>query len=494
MTPRDLDQRSSRRPGVLALAAASILVVLAAAAVGPGLVAPGPAGAGATATTGATLPNEAPPEAPAAEASPPVLPQPAAPAAGSAIIPGTVNRTSINLVATYDADVELGYGDRSLRVDVTLQVTNRSGAGVDRVELNTITGPLGNLRLRLAQVDGAGVPATVEDQSILVPLGGVLPNNATAAVRVKLRATFRSSLTGSSWMFTRTGGILQANRWLPWVGLRRSFDRPNHGDPFFTALSPLVRVRITSDRTLKIATPGARVSHDGLIQTFEARNVRDFPIVASPYFTIRERQVDGRTLRAFVRTGFPTSTVFDYAADGLKRMSELAGAYPYSRFVIAQTAGGYALEAPGMIWIPTGMSGTSLRWNVYHEVAHQWFYGLVGSDGARDPYADEASATFLGGVASGIWRSTSCPEKRLDLSIYKYSNACYFGQIYVQGGNVLRDVRQAMGSPAYWRGIREYVANHRFGIGSTEALFETLQANTGVNLRPILEPRFPSLY
>lgn len=497
-----LDRRkgSGRRPGILALAAASILVVLAAAAVGPGLVEPGarlPAGsaaAGAAAPTDAALPKEVAPGAPAAVGSPPLTPEPAAPLGVSAIVPGTVNRTSINLVATYDADVELGYGDRSLRVDVTLQVTNRSGAGIDRVELNTITGPLGNLRLRLVHVDGAPVPATVEDQSILVPLGGVLPNNATVALRVKLRATFRSSLTGSSWMFTRTGGILQANRWLPWVGLRRSFDRPNHGDPFFTALSPHIRVRITTDRKLKIATPGARVSHDGLIQTFEASNVRDFPIVASPFFSIRERQVDGRMLRAFVRPGFPTSTVFDQAADGLRRMSELAGAYPYSRFVIAQTAGGYALEGPGMIWIPTGMSGSSLRWNVYHETAHQWFYGLVGSDGARDPFADEAVATHLGNVVSGIWRTTSCPEKRLDLSIYKYSNACYFGQIYVQGSRLLREVRQAMGSAAYWRGIREYVADHRFGIGSTRALLETLQANTTVNLEPILAPRFPSLY
>jgi hypothetical protein len=490
-----------RRPGILALATASILVVLAAVAVAPGLVAPGaglPAGsgdAGGAAATDAALPKVVSPGAPAeVESPPPRTPEPAAPLGASAIVPGTVNRTSINLEATYDANVELGYGDRSLRVDVTLSVTNRSGAGIDRVELNTITGPLGNLRLRLVEVDGAAVTATVEDQSILVALGGILPNNATATVRVKLRATFRSSLSGSSWMFTRTNGILQANRWLPWVGLRRSFDRPNHGDPFFTALSPLIRVRITSDRTLKIATPGARVSHDGLTQTFEARNVRDFPIVASPHFSVRERQVDGRTLRAFVRTGFPTSTVFDYAADGLKRMSELAGAYPYSRFVIAQTAGGYALEGPGMIWVPTGMSGSSLRWNVYHETAHQWFYGIVGSDGARDPYADEASATHLGGVASGIWRATSCPERRLDLSIYRYSNACYFGQIYVQGADVLREVRRAMGSAAYWRGIREYVADHRFKIGSTEALFETLQANTGVNLRPILEPRFPSLY
>ena len=196
----------------------------------------------------------------------------------------------------------------------------------------------------------------------------------------------------------------------------------------------------------------------------------------------------------------------DVAARAIEDFSARYAPFPYTELDIVSTPTlALGIEYPGIIAITSRIYDVDSEYRgapasiymestVAHEVGHQWFYGLVGSDGARDPYADEASATFLGGVASGIWRSTSCPEKRLDLSIYKYSNACYFGQIYVQGGNVLRDVRQAMGSPAYWRGIREYVANHRFGIGSTEALFETLQANTGVNLRPILEPRFPSLY
>ena len=85
----------------------------------------------------------------AATAGPPrsSRPPPAGkPAAASAIVPGEVNRTSIKLEATYDADVDLGFNDRSLVVDVKITVTNRSGSGIDRVELNTITGPLGNLR------------------------------------------------------------------------------------------------------------------------------------------------------------------------------------------------------------------------------------------------------------------------------------------------------------------------------------------------------------
>jgi hypothetical protein len=412
----------------------------------------------------------------------------------TAIVPGEVDRTSIRLEATYEADVDLGFNDRTLVVDVRINVTNRSGAGIDRVELNTITGPLGDLRLRLVRVDGIDADANVDDQTIRVRLGGVLPDDASATIRVRLRATFPSTLGGSNWMFTRVGGILQANRWIPWVGLHRPFDRPNHGDPFFTALSPHVMVRITTDRRLKIATPGRRVQVDGLTQTFEAENVRDFPIVAGPNFQVRERTVDGVTLRAYRLDGFPTGKVLDWMADGLERMSELAGDYPSDRFIVAQTAGGYALEGPGIIWIPTGLTGSHLKWNVYHETAHQWLYWLVGSDHARDPFADEAVATHLGQVASGIWRDTGCPMKRLDLSIYHYSEACYFGQIYLHGADLLQRVRRDMAAGEYWDGLRAYVADHHFGIGSTKKFLAALQAATSLNLEPILAPWFPSLF
>ena len=447
---------------------------------------------GAIAVRDASVPGETTVR-PGATAGPPAAPSTVVTTASS-IIPGAVNRTSINIVATYDAGVLLGFDSRKLTVDVTINVTNRSGSGIDRVELNTITGPLGNLRMGLVEVDGKVVTPTVDDQSIKVPLGGILPHTASAVLRVRLRATFPSTLGGSNWMFTRVGSTLQANRWLPWVGLHRPFDRPNHGDPFFTALSPHIRVRITPDRPLHIASPGGRVSIVGRTQTFEATNVRDFPIVASPDFTIREQKVGDRTLRAFVRAGFPTATVLNQAADALTRMDALAGPYPYDRLVIAQTAGGYALEGPGMIWIPTGLTGDHLRWNVYHEVAHQWFYGIVGSDHAREPFADETVATHLGQYVSGIWRTTSCPMRRLDLSIYKYSAACYFGQIYLRGANLLRRVRTEMEPGAYFVAVRDYVATYRFRIGSTRAFLETLQSHTSTNLEPILGPWFPSIY
>jgi hypothetical protein len=410
------------------------------------------------------------------------------------IVEGVANRTSLSLVANYDVTATIRYGDRAVALSETVALRNASGGPIDRVELNTVAARIGVLRLGAVTVDRHRVNAKVDDQTILVPFDGLLPDDATATINLSFNATLRSNLSGSNWLFTRTNGIVDANRWIPWISLRRPFDRPNHGDPFVTASSPYVRVRITTDRAMVIASTGQRTAVSGLTQTFEARNVRDFNLAASPFYSVRETEIGGTTVRVVAKAGYPFATVMSYAADAIGRMGTLAGTYPYPTFTVAESAGAYGMESPQLIWIPGGLSGRQLRWLVYHETAHQWFYGLVGSDQAYQPFADEAAADELARHVSGIWRASTCATARLDLSIYSYSATCYFEVIYVQGALLLDTVRTQMGDAAYWRAVRAYVAAHRFGIGSTRALLQALRSGTRVDLVPILAPRFPSLY
>ena len=181
---------------------------------------------------------------------------------GSAIVPGAVNRTSMALVATYDVGLRLSYATGRISATSTMTVTNRSGAGIDRIELNAVAARLGRLHIRSLTVDGVAVHPAVTDQTIRVPLGGVLPDGATTVLRIAFSATARSSLAGSNWLFTRTNGVIQLYRWLPWISRATRFNRPNHGDPFVTVSSPSVTVRITTDRTMRLATSGRRVATD----------------------------------------------------------------------------------------------------------------------------------------------------------------------------------------------------------------------------------------
>ena len=422
-------------------------------------------------------------------------PDPAAP--GSEIVPGSVNRSSPFLDATYDAYLWLGWGSRKVYVDSTATIRNTSGSAIDRVELNTIAARLGAIRLDPVTVDGHAVAARISDQTIVVPLGGVLPRGGTVRVRVRYHATVRSSLTGSNWLFTRTNGVLDLYRWLPWVSRRIAFDRPNHGDPFETPTSHSVKVRIVTTQKLVLATSGDRtsVSADGLTQTFAASDVRDFTVTAATDYKKASRIVRDTVVRVYYRPGAPGAAMLDAAADAFDVLERRLGSYPHASFRVVQSAGAYGMESPGLIWIPTGAPAANLRYLVAHETAHQWFYGIVGNDQAKTPFADEAAADFAARYVLGLRRGSRCAKATLDRTIYEYSATCYYEKIYIQGGNLLDDARRKMGSTAFWAALRGYVAANRGRIVTTAMLLQALDAGTPLNLGATLfGPRFPRIY
>jgi hypothetical protein len=414
--------------------------------------------------------------------------------AGNAIIPGSVNATSMNLTAEYTATVRLNYGTRAFRVDAAISVTNTSGVAIDRLELNTIAARLGRMTITGASVDGKAVSPTVSDQTIHLPLGGILPAGQAAIVRIGYRATLRSDLAGSNWMFTRINGVLDAYRWLPWISKPIAFNRPNHGDPFVTPVSPRVRVSLISDRILRYATTGEQVGGSGLTKIFEARNVRDFSFTAATDYALQSATVGNVIIHVWGRPGFPMAAAMRAAKTALSREAALLGAYPYRTYDVAQTAGGYGMESPGLTWIPRGVSSTNLPYLVAHETGHQWFYGIVGNNQATEPYADEAATDFVARHILGLRRASRCSTARLDLTIYQYSSACYYEDIYIQGSNFLDDTRSTMGSTAFWAGVRDYLVANRFKIAGTKTLLDTLDAHTPLDLVPRYHPRFPRYY
>jgi hypothetical protein len=426
-------------------------------------------------------------------------PTPETPRATS-IEPGSVDRSTDEVTATYRVNAAITVRSGALDVTTAITVRNDSDAGIDRLELNTIAARLGGISILGTTVDDGPVHATVDDQTITVPLGGVLPVGATAIVRIEYRAGLRKGTTGSDWMFSRSGGVLALYRWIPWVSIATPFDRPNGGQPFVTPSSPEVAVEILTDERMALAAPTADLdayaAGSGNAWSFTVTNVRDVAIVLAPEFRVAHGKADGVPVRAFSRPGGPSATqLLDLAVGAVRAEADQLGmAFPVASMTVVDTPAGVGIESPGMVWVPRKLDTRNRTYAIYQGVAHQWFYGLVGNDQRAEPFADEAPSDLLARTVLGTLRASRCGQVALDRPITKYGSSCYYEQVFVQGGRVLDDLRRRMGSAAFWAALRAYVNAYRDDIGGTKQLLEALRAGTKVDLLPVLRSRFPSLY
>lgn len=413
--------------------------------------------------------------------------------AGSALPVAAESPNSLRLRATYDVHATLNWAAGTLAVNSTALVTNSTEEAVGALTFNVLPAKIGQMVLEEVVVGRVAATATVAGQTVTVTLPAPLGPSEQAAVRIRYSSRFGSTSTDKQWLFAKKNGIATAYRWIPWLSRAIKFKRPNFGEPFITANSGEVKVRITTDRTLLFAVTGRRTAVQGLTQTFVAHDVRDFNFVASPTYKVsRSTQGDTEVL-VFYRSISPT-TLMSAARQALRGFKSRVGPYPWKYFMVAESHSGLGMESPGLIWIPATTAKSNLVYLTTHETAHQWFYAAVGSDQADQPFADEALAEFLTRDLLGSNRSSTCSEQMLDRTIYEYSSSCYYDVVYVQGMNYLKAYRNRVGSDAFWAGMRAYYADQLFRIGGTRKFLDSLDAHAPPELAGGHESRFSRLY
>lgn len=401
--------------------------------------------------------------------------------------------SSLGLSARYEVDAQLNFRVGTLVVRSVAKIDNGTDEPVDALLFNLLPAKIGKLVLGDVLVDGVPAQVAVSDQTLLIGLPESLEPSASAVVTVDYSATLKANAKDKNWMFAKLNGVVTAYRWIPWLSRGVKFKRPNFGDPFVTGVSSRVRVSLTSDRKLVYATTGRRTKNDGLVQEFEAHDVRDFNFSASPSYKITKGSKNGIKIRVYT-ISLPPAAMLKWAKRSLNKFGQWVGAYPYSHFSVAQTEGGTGMEAPGLIWIPRSTKQANLAYLIAHEAAHQWFYAVVGNDQAHEPYADEAPADFLARELLASRRKSKCAPDRLDGRLYDYSASCYFEVIYIQGGNYLDAYRRRVGEAAFWNGMRAYYADYKFGIGGTRQLLDALDGAAAAELAGGHEQRFPSTF
>jgi hypothetical protein len=205
------------------------------------------------------------------------------------------------------------------------------------------------------------------------------------------------------------------------------------------------------------------------------------------------------------------------------------GQYPYPRFTLVAGNISGGVEYPMLTFMGQGLSHMP-RYSLFsitaHEVAHNWFYGLVASDEIRQPFMDEGFTDFATCVAHeayfGRWgnsyahrthtdslfsdpddertanqrsyvrlRSRIDDEPPLATSADKWTVGMYYHTlIYRKTATVLYALMDVLGEDKFWECMHHYFDSWQFRHPGREDMYLCFNQCAGQNLEWFWEQWF----
>lgn len=425
---------------------------------------------------------------------------------------------------SYEMDVSLDYAAHTLDVRQRIDYTNVTSDTLPDLMLNVHpnhsknTFELNELKVEL---DGELVEPEVFPLDVTMRVQLPRPLDPDEHVAVLLDYTLNLPRIQPDEEFSK-GGFGYSKRsvslgnWYPvmapyreergWYGLKYF----PVGDPYVTEVADY-NVTITTTEDVIVAGTGLE-TRAGRRWHYEAEQARSFALAASDKYEVSTAQVGDVTVHSFY---FPTNAeagqvALETATQAMELFTELYGPYPLSDYRIAETEFAGGMEFSGLTFLGStfydqydGTTRTPLLPLTAHEVAHQWFYGLVGNDQLTEPWLDEAPAEYsaflyyeryLPNDTDWWWFYAVdqwAPAGKIDNLIYIFrDNREYFDAVYRRGAQFMRDLREAMGDPAFFAFLEEYQRRYAFQLIASREFFTLVQEFTTADLVPLQEEYF----
>jgi Peptidase family M1 domain len=348
----------------------------------------------------------------------------------------------------------------------------------------------------------ANAPFLRRDGSLLtvtnVRAGGATPRvrrpNPTTLVVERPIAAGETTVTSMTWRLRLStnaharqygGRVARLASFLPllaWDARRGWQTDPPSAIGWETWTSPTADFDVTVT-----APPGQAVLATGQQQTrarWHARAVRDFALAVGRFDVLSANARAPGRVKVVVgvdpATPLSARQIITWARAALENHARRFGAYPWSTFtLVAMDMDRYSFEYPTLAFVSA--TDRTPREGTAHEIAHQWFYSLVGNNQARDPWLDEALATWAqaratNGLAGVIAQPLSEPVRNhlgQPMRFWdEFDIALFVEGVYVQGVQALR----SLGEPAAVDcALRRYVADNAYGTAEPADLLRALE-------------------
>lgn len=405
------------------------------------------------------------------------------------------------------------------RYDVTLRADADGSrwTGQQRVSFrNASARPLREVYVRLwgNGDDGCGTPGKPSPITVSKVRGGTpgrltvgctalriaLPKPLTRGKRTAIAFDVSITVPGRNSRFGREGAFRFLGNALPVLAVHDALGW--HLDPYvstgesFYAPASDFRVRLDHPAALKVPATGRTWTRHGkpgrTITHSVAQRVRDFAWAAGPFRTATETSPGGARVKSYWSPDTSPVGVRLNRKDGVAAVDRFGrefGRYPYGEIDLVMTSGfGGGMEYPGLVVLGTTEEGSA----VVHEVAHQWWYGIVGNDEYNSPWLDEsfaqyANARFYGWDTHDCWSEDNWPSDRAALTnsmAYWSAHRDEYHVVYLAGPCALADLERVLGAGTMARLLKRYAHDHWYGVSTTADFKKAAQSVTDRDLGP----------
>jgi hypothetical protein len=355
------------------------------------------------------------------------------------------------------------------------------------------------------QINGHLVDFEEESGGVVlrVPLEVELQSGESLTVSLPFSIEVKGSIRDQRRRFGITHGVLMAPTFYPLIprlieGKWQVEVPPEGGDTTNSDVS-LYQVTITASEELDLIASGVEIDRKLLRDkqksvVFVTGPMRDFAFAAGSLEKLTD-VVNDVTLNAWVLPENYSSgmRLLNAAKMQMEFLHDLVGPYPYTELDILDTPCAFGgIEYPGLIYICSVSDGYFID-TVVHEVAHQWFYGVIGSDQISEPWLDEAAATYWQILyyenAANEDRATSQlnqyrswisgPDTRdapIGLGIGDYdSSGDYYTVVYYKGALFYDALRAELGDEKFFQFLKTYYQRYRYQFVNAEAFQATVE-------------------
>lgn len=186
--------------------------------------------------------------------------------------------------------------------------------------------------------------------------------------------------------------VFESGKWI-------EIEYQSNGDPFFSEVANY-DIEICYPQDYILASTGTETSNflnNGKKTSFlKAKVVRDFMIVLSKNFVKKSQQLDNILVNYYYYNDENAEKSLQTCVLAMQTYCDLFGDYPYSEIKIVQAnfcIGG--MEFPNLVLVGDEVIDyKTYEYIIVHELAHQWWYGVVGNNQTKYAWLDEGLAEF----------------------------------------------------------------------------------------------------